>query len=431
MKTLLVTTILGFVMTFVNCPPNPNPNPTPTPTPAPAPHEVVQDKELIITDLAVVNSTDATDPNGAFSIKTLLTDMAPQGQDAKGMMLSILNAWKTQQTVNSFNVPARNQIDTLVIKPWKAKDGQPNVDDAQWNMNFANAPFRLLAIVNRIDLHHKDASTVHNAGEGRFVFGVLDNNGNPLQFTIIFEYEQKAKTEAELKQWAVDWHNLGTFQNFDASYLTALKTITAKFAGKNAMPNKPNGSALNQLRTNEIALNGPWELRELHLSTSGGLFETATTRQTPHDSFNNSPRLADLINQNSSDIIAGNFEIPMDFPAGQPFRGANPQVTSGFWRTPTAVDPNARHMLSLNTCNACHGRETNTGFLHVTNRAANARSNLSGFLTGITVNDPIDNTPRTFNDLAARVTILKTLTGEAALNKSFDDALRTRAKRVH
>ena len=69
----------------------------------------------------------------------------------------------------------------------------------------SKAPFRLLSIVNRIDLWKSDEKGVApiDAGEGRFVFCLTEgfsseedsyirNEAHPIQFTVIFEYEQGA-----------------------------------------------------------------------------------------------------------------------------------------------------------------------------------------------------------------------------------------------
>jgi hypothetical protein len=68
-------------------------------------------------------------------------------------------------------------------------------------------------------------------------------------------------------------------------------------------------------------------------------------------------------------------------------------------------------MFSLQTCNGCHARETNTGFTHVNPAAFGASTaGLSGFLTGISVPDPSDPSPtRNFNDLQRRAADLDAL----------------------
>lgn len=57
----------------------------------------------------------------------------------------------------------------------------------------------------------------------------------------------------------------------------------------------------------------------------------------------------------------------------------------GPWLAPGINDNEARHEFSLNTCNGCHGDETNTPFLHISTRQAGAESQLSGFLEGVEV----------------------------------------------
>ena len=58
------------------------------------------------------------------------------------------------------------------------------------------------------------------------------------------------------------------------------------------------------------------------------------------------------------------------------------------WNAPGINDPEARFHASLNTCNGCHGPETNTGVPD--DRAARSSGQeapLSPFLTGTTVFD--------------------------------------------
>lgn len=72
-------------------------------------------------------------------------------------------------------------------------------------------------------------------------------------------------------------------------------------------------------------------------------------------------------------------------------------------------DNEARHQLSLNTCNGCHSGETGTSFLQIFPRLPGQVSQLSGFLTGETVPDPVTGAQRSFNDLARRARDLATL----------------------
>ncbi len=387
------------------------------------------DMALMIRDLDVVERSDeARLSNGKFHIRTLFSRFSPT-QDAKGVMLSLLSTWRQVQRPNrsaSFTVPAR-PIDDLIIDKWKTRDGQSGVSDVAWNMNFDNAPFRLLAIVNRLDLHQRDsAGNVLNAGEGRFVFGLLDpSNGSPLQFTIILEYKLPASSEAELKSWADRWKTLEDFPSFNQAYINALSDITDDFA---------TCENLNQMRTNEISLGllsgSAWELRELHINCGTGSFEEVTRKRNPDQSFvTNSAEIRDFINNNAEDIVIGNEALPDDMLAGNVLT----PTPSFFWNPAGVTNNLARHRLSLNTCNGCHGGESDTDFTQVKPRQANQPARLASFLTGGCVTDPVDGTPRFFSDLENRAVILEELTASPAAAAAINTGriLAKRRNRTH
>ena len=124
-----------------------------------------------------------------------------------------------------------------------------------------------MAIAHRLDL--KDLAK-GKAGEGRLVYGVLDSTGNPLEFTVIFEYLLPADDEAGFREWADAIHALQLKPFPSEEYNQALQAITDRFTGRGAMPGLPNGSALIDIRTNELALSldGQWQLREFRISPS-------------------------------------------------------------------------------------------------------------------------------------------------------------------
>ena len=88
---------------------------------------------------------------------------------------------------------------------------------------------------------------------------------------------------------------------------------------------------------------------------------------------------------------------------GAPFLGGG-VLNDAFtvWRAPGINNNEARFHFGLNTCNGCHSIETGTRFLQISPRFPGNEAFLAGFLTGITVPDPITRQPRTFNDLARR-----------------------------
>jgi hypothetical protein len=245
---------------------------------------------------------------------------------------------------------------------------------------------------------------------------VLDPFGNPLQFTLIVEYNLPATTDADVLTWANRWHALSSHPFPSEEYNAALQAITDQFAARGVGPG-PNGSALAQLRTNEIALSFEWELREFHLDPSSGFLAQAGTALTPDLSLNFSPLVADYVNQNEPTILQQLHVVPQTFE-GQPFLAGSSINPITFWSAPGINNNDARQLFSLNTCNGCHGQETGTGFLHIAPRFPGQESQLSGFLTGITVPDPVSGVPRSFGDLAARKADLTSLVCSSSSPKS-------------
>jgi hypothetical protein len=360
---------------------------------------VKTNRELIVKGLSVVDDPirttfngPASDPRtGAWTFGKLMQNMAPTPADAPAFATQLFNTWLTDQTVNGFTVPARSEMQSQVLAGWPR-----NLDNT---LDLTKSPLRLLAIVNRIDLRNLAAG---NAGEGRFVFGVEGGKGDPLQFTVILEYLLPASTPADVLDWANAWHALGTLPFPSEAYNSALQAITTRFADRNAAPGRPNGSALSQLRTNEIALASPWELREFTISPSTGLLQQSTVKLTPDLDFDQSPTLASFVNANEADILLEKHTVPELF-AGSPFLGGASLNNLTAWTAPGINNNEARHRFSLNTCNGCHGfAETGTAFLHVSPRFPGSEAQLSGFMAGTTVLDPVTGAPRTFNDLGRR-----------------------------
>ena len=386
-------------------------------------------RELMITDLSVVEDpartfdpcTNAGTPMGAWTFGKLMTDMANGTIDPAKMVEDWLKQWTANQTVNSFLVPNRAAgMNNLLLSKWKRL--------ANGELDLSQAPMRLLAIVNRIDLRQNLFYGGGSAGEGRFVFGVLDTStcSSQPQFTVILEYGVPRSGCAAIHAWAQQWHALGSIVLGTPGFNPALQAITDVFAGPNANPSKPNGSALDQLRTDEVALGFPWELREFHLDAGSHELLEATVKQTPQLSFNTTSTVTDYVNINQAAILAGTYVVPDDFPPGSPFLGGNapngpPTI---FWDgTPgsTSSFNDARQQFSVGTCNGCHGGETGTPFLHIHTRAAGGAAPLSQFLLGngtlatpntIQVHDPVVTpTLRSFGDLLRRQQDLDSLLG--------------------
>lgn len=370
--------------------------------------EAVIDKELMIRDLSVVESRHATESDGAWTFGRRFRGLFANDADAQAGLKRWLLTWETDQTVNGQTIAARPAIRDRIIEQWKARSGQQGIPDELWDVRWDDAPFRLLAIVNRTDLAATNpyGGPVDGAGEGRFVFGAIDAAGEPLPFTVIFEYQQAGESFFDVSSWATRWHALGE-RNFGDGFNNALREITDDL------------TTLKQLRTGEAALADTWQFREFSLGNDG--LVPADAKGTPANAFNGTDLLASFINTSEE---AG-LSVPLTYE-GVPFRAAASELPSGFvWNAPNA-DPLRRANMAMISCNGCHHRETGTdsvgaaggigaGFVHIAPRRAGEMSEISGFLEGdgngnpLTVADPVSGESRTFNELVSRKQILEML----------------------
>jgi len=390
------------------------------------------EKSLLVRDLSVVQDASRTfnpctntgTPMGKWTFGYLMTQLANQSQtgiDPRDFTRQWLNKWLSSQTVNGFTTAARLRMQSIILDPWEAASGGPGQP-----LDLSKAPFRLLAIVNRIDLRRNNGFGGRDAGEGRFVFNAIDRRGGgcaTMQFTVIFEYGIDRQGNA-VRDWARQWYDLSSL-SFGPQFNAALEAITEQFAAAGAAPTRPNGSALNQLRTNEIALvlgtpstDDDWQLREFRLFADGqpdaGQLRMVTVKLTPDTSRLAADTTARFINHKTQLILQERHTVPEIWEAAN-FLGGFSDVRnlsnafppdSNAWRdgpTVTITNREARHKFSLNTCNACHTTETATIFTHVKPAPFGTVAGLSGFMTGIDVVDPVDGAPtRRFDEFERR-----------------------------
>jgi hypothetical protein len=383
-----------------------------------APIAIDPGRELMITDLSVVedpirttwSAPAGTAGRGVWTFGHLMREMAgasPAGE----MVLQWLREWEVDQRVGLSVARARPTVRPLLIDPWLERSGCP-AGAIHCELDLEQAPFRLLAIVDRIDLRdaepaldgagESDRGLTRHAGEGRFVFGAIGPAGERLPFTVIFEYSQLAGDADDVRDWAARWHALGALP-FGASYNAALEAITRGFAGRGVAPSRPHGSGIAQVRTNENALSPRWELREFRLTLAG--LEQAGVIQTPDLAENGTARLATRITSHAAAIRDGSYRVA----EGELGASAPTPSRTTFWNAAAIADSTARHRFSLTTCSGCHAGETATRFVHVATREAGAAAALSGFLVGIDVADPITGEVRRFADLDRRAEDLREL----------------------
>ena len=380
----------------------------------------LKDHSLMITDVDVVEDpvrtfnpcTGAGNPNGPWTFGEIMRQLASPSPgsiatDAQvsTFVLNWLNLWDSDQTKNGELVPARPSINNVIITPWL--DASQTAGSPAGQLDMSLAPFKLLAIVNRLDLRGNSGYGFSDAGEGRFVFCALNPSCAPLQFNVIFEYGINKKTCKDVKRFAEQWYNLKNLNFSNPVFRDSLQDITDQFTLSGTNPTKPNESSLNQLRSNEIALGSPWQLREFVLNNAGNL-DMTTVKQEPALDYNakvanaNVDRLANYVNTNSLAICNNAYTVPNSF-SGSDFLGARSETSFPPTGNPTPVHDNnphhwdgsapgtsgaitddcARHVFSLNTCSGCHGGETQTFFTHIDPAPFGTEASISGFLSGL------------------------------------------------
>ncbi len=369
---------------------------------------VFQDKVLMITDPGVVQDPGRTfdpctggNPNGVWTFKHLVTEMANQpvsGIDPAVFAEQWLDHWLSNQTINTFTVPARPNMSSILSSWPRKSDGTLDLD---------RSPLRLLAIVSRLDLatvrgggsgYVTRTGDFLDGGEARFIFGFLDGC-TPLPFSVIFEFRVPKCTCTAVRGWARQWISLNNYTLGSSTYNAHLERITEQFVRAGAAPTRPNGSAIGQVRTDETFLSSPWELREFQLDQRFFSFlHEKTSADTPDNSFNGTPAFADWVRGGIIPGLPNNVpKVPLIFAPHGNFLGAHPQEpTAGFfWDEPglavctNALEREGRFTASINSCNGCHSGETGTQFVQVDpSTPLGMPAFLSGFLTGITINDP-------------------------------------------
>ncbi|MEO8702732.1 MAG: hypothetical protein ABI867_21995 [Kofleriaceae bacterium] len=361
--------------------------------------EISQGNSLVVRSLAVVEHADA-EGTGPWSFGGLMTALTPAGYPggAAGFTRDWLAQWETDVEVNGAPTPRVTNIRDKLIDHWP-RDGA--------RLDLAKSPFRLLAIVNRIDRYDLAAG---RAGELRFVFSAVeankqfDNRKLPMNFTVIFEFRQPGSTLADAQAIAREWAALSDVRVDSAGYHTRLRAIT------DAVTADARGN-LRAVRTNEVSLDDPWDLRHFELRT-GGALRLAPLEMTPMIKRNRSAALTTWMFDTASrpDILLGRHRLPANLAGNfAPMTMVREGKDSFRWETDgsrpkTDATNDLRHAFSLFTCNGCHSGETSTSAVHIVPRERGSISELSKFMTGETIDDIVagPSQRRHFNDLARR-----------------------------
>jgi hypothetical protein len=316
-------------------------------------------RELVIVDSSVVLDARASNATGgAWSFRHSIERLTPAGTTPARVAENWLRSFRVGDVAGR-RVDDRPGVESFIAAWPRAADG---------SLDLSRAPFRLIAIVSRLDL------LSNPSGEGRLVYGLVDpTTGQPGLMSVAFEYALPALGTANDRQaWAAQWHALADHP-FGNEYNAALQALTDAFA-------RPG--TLAQVRTNEASFGSPWELREWKLASDG--LQPAWTAQNPDQSLDGSPALAQFVVDHAADIRAGRADLPKEMLAGT-------SLQTGAWRFPNdpRIDEPLRHAFAMHTCNGCHATETFSaqGFFHLNplrpiTPGSDGRDRLSEFLRG-------------------------------------------------
>ncbi len=330
-------------------------------------------KELLIVDDRVMSDDAATNAlAGPLSFRHAIEAILPEGDDPAAAALEWLDGW----------APAALRCDWLRARPENACDASCGTC-ADREVDLAHAPFRLIAVANRLDLGE---SGEQNA-EGRLLFGATDGPGDDprspsLPVTVIFEFRLAGAPH----EWAARWHALGGPGEVDGAWVLSLTEVTKQFV---------RSEDFGQVRVHD-ASGTRGVMYEFHLDANAKRLVRAGLRRTPAHSMNDSAVLHDFARSNDEAILSDRYELPGWMLTDRIELGET-------WTLP-GIDEPLRRAFAQGTCDGCHGREhpTTDGGFHVSPRRRGAEK-LSRFL--------FDPEHREEDELSRRAAVLARVDG--------------------
>ena len=314
---------------------------------APPTVSINRERELLVTDRAVLEGarSDNASTTAPWSFRHVVESLAKASSgDAQTFVSDWLATWQGASTAaseGSLPLGARPDVQKELVCPWLRLTPENGCDETcsqctSSKLDLSLAPFRLLAIVNRLDLAETTTGCRPEASEGRLVFVALrPGTSSPLSFNAIFEYVVNGTTAGE----PAAWHALASLRGDD--YAAALEKLTRSFT---------DPALLGQLRTSENLAATSWELRQF-AHRSGKLVPVALTN-TVKDSLDGTPELATHVNGHEAEIFAGDNAVPASM--GTAF---STMPKADFRWSSTDANPSALRLFGLSTCNGCHAGE--------------------------------------------------------------------------
>ncbi len=310
-------------------------------------------RELFVTDRALLSSarSDGANKDAPWSFRHVVEAMAAPG-DASAFVrgwLAAFEAKSTDATDGNLPLDARVDVRKVLACPWLKLTPANGCDAsctqcASETYDLARAPFRLVAIVDRLDLAESTTGCDPNLAEGRFVF-VATQPGSPqthLAMNVIFEFGVNGTKAGD----PAAWHALGALAG--EPYAAGLEKVTRSFSDR--APGAP--SLLKQVRTSENlgAANGTsFELRQFELR-DGKLVPAALTN-TARDDINGTTAFGEHVQTHMMQIMSGDNAITFSQRTAVSTLVRPDQK----WIGPGGENNPAVELFGLSTCNGCHG----------------------------------------------------------------------------
>ena len=291
-------------------------------------------KELILTDLSLVDSARATTwsgvrsdtawADGSLHFGRLMADLEGNGVQQNGQTYqpfpstsAFVHRWLDEleryDETNCDKVPARPAVNTFIRDVWPKIPGETDtyvtrvaevgtgaITVTRPRLDMTRPPFRLLAVTFRGDLadltppggpgHANDPERdPPQAGELRLIYGLIDpTTGAPKNFTVAFEYAIPAQNANDVTQWHKRWHDELAHDVGSTAWIDGVSRLVWEITRAKGARNtsnslypanpclgcgqaRPHDSNLHQIRTNDYkVLGATQEFREFRIPLSGG-----------------------------------------------------------------------------------------------------------------------------------------------------------------
>jgi hypothetical protein len=282
--------------------------------------------------------------SGVPSGNTELRFYSDASGDGTGDAPNMTPANGEAESPSGYPAPAPTDAPDTPAEPGSDEPYGPPSAPPSWE----HAPFRLIAIVNRVDLA-SDACGGY-PGELRYVYAAVDPlTSLPLDVTVILEIPYPTTRPAA--EWAQLWRELGELP--EPAYGEGLAKLAREVRG-DADPLRV------RLRSNEVAFANEddlaWEMREFQLQIRGDALElTQVPLEFTPRADAEPAALSAYVLEHAAEIEGSGARLPEELRAG-----AASIATPDFSWSVLGVSERLRRAFSMQTCNGCHGGDTAT-----------------------------------------------------------------------